>query len=192
MADGHMSSVETVAAHIVLTASPTSFLSVPASGTVNCSVEIYNGHTTALVWDDEAQVNLTYRWYTSDGKILVQDGIRTTIDQFILPGERRSFSLSVPVPPDIGNLILRFSCVQEGHFWFCERFPTSGCDVTICTVGPHIWPGELNKSVVARALRGSVAAMELRKLLLASPIICLPEANGRSAGDLVPNEVDET
>lgn len=179
MTDNCISSAEIVAPHITLTASPASFASVPASGTLNCDVEIHNGHITTLVWDDDSHVNLTYRWYTSDGEILVQDGIRTALDRFIQPGEKLNLRLTVPVPSVVGNLVLRFSCVKEGHFWFWERFPASGCDVPVVTVGPDIWPQELNKSVVARALRGGVAAQELRKLLSASPVVCMPKNGGQ-------------
>ena len=68
--------------------------------------------------------------------------------------------------------------------WFCRRFWTSGCDVTVPIVEPQVWPEELNELVAARTLRGSVAAEELRKLLSASPIVCMPEVGGEPASDL--------
>jgi len=66
-----------------------------------------------------AQVDVSYRWLDSDGKILPIEGNRSILNaQVLQPGASEQLKLQVVAPPNPGSYILWVSMVQEGVIWF--------------------------------------------------------------------------
>lgn len=177
-------SVDAVGRNIRIEVYPILIPKVHPSKLIDFDVEIYNHSKNGLVWDKEFPVNLSYRWYMSDGSIVIPDGDRIKIGSFILPQERRKFRITVQIPEMVGDFVLRFSCVQEGQFWFCEQFQGGGFDVAVSIAEPAVWPIELNEMIAARALRGGVVARDLAAKLAVAPIICAPEGEVAEAAEV--------
>jgi hypothetical protein len=67
-------------------------------------------------------VHLAYHWLDeSDGSVVVNDGLRTTLPKDVEPGEEILLDASFEAPPRPGRFRLRFSLVQELTAWFEER-----------------------------------------------------------------------
>jgi hypothetical protein len=66
-------------------------------------------------------VVVSYRWLTSDGEVIVFDGLRTKLPADISPDDAVIVPLTVKVPATQGNLQLLISLVQEGVAWFCDE-----------------------------------------------------------------------
>jgi hypothetical protein len=63
-------------------------------------------------------VHLTYRWIDLGGRVVVVDGIRTSLPHDLRPGETVSLKAGV-VPPSLpGHYVLHLTMVQEGVDWF--------------------------------------------------------------------------
>ncbi|GLQ93024.1 Wzt carbohydrate-binding domain-containing protein [Dyella acidisoli] len=70
-------------------------------------------------------VALSYRWYSSEGAVLIADGLRTQLPIDVEPGQSIAVVLHVKVPDAKGKLALTVSLVQEGVSWFMDRHPSS-------------------------------------------------------------------
>jgi FkbM family methyltransferase len=70
-------------------------------------------------------VTATYRWRRG-GRVVVQDGMRTLIDDAVAPGAQVRINLAVAVPGEPGEYELIFSLVQEGYAWFDQLRPELG------------------------------------------------------------------
>ena len=68
----------------------------------------------------EGGIFLSYHWLDDRGNALVWDGIRTSFEDAVSPGERLTASLDVraPVPP--GPYRFAIDVVAEGRAWFAE------------------------------------------------------------------------
>jgi hypothetical protein len=62
-------------------------------------------------------VNLSYHWYDTAGKVLVWDGLRTSLAGMKV-GEIRIVQMNVRTPTPIGSYILRPDIAREGVTWF--------------------------------------------------------------------------
>jgi peptidoglycan/xylan/chitin deacetylase (PgdA/CDA1 family) len=74
-----------------------------------------------MSWSGDAatgSVNFAYHWYTSDGALLLWDGIRTPIGATVLPGQSRTINALVRAPATAGTYVLAFDLVREGVAWF--------------------------------------------------------------------------
>ncbi|WEN16701.1 Wzt carbohydrate-binding domain-containing protein [Rhodanobacter sp. AS-Z3] len=71
-------------------------------------------------------VALSYRWLTTEGRIVVADGLRTRLPFDMSPANTVIVPLRVRVPRERGDLRLVVSLVQEGVAWFVEKNPNSG------------------------------------------------------------------
>lgn len=63
-------------------------------------------------------VNVSYHWYTVDDKIIVTDGMRTSFNNDINPGQTVTMEASIKAPPQKGLYKLQLQLVQEGIAWF--------------------------------------------------------------------------
>ncbi|HEX9436673.1 MAG TPA: hypothetical protein VGA16_05870, partial [Candidatus Limnocylindria bacterium] len=82
---------------------------------VTTTVPLRVQNMSNFAWD--ANVNLSYHWYDSSGKVVVWDGVRTPLAG-IAPNEVRSVAANVAVPAAAGVYTLKFDIVQEGVTWF--------------------------------------------------------------------------
>lgn len=71
-------------------------------------------------FDWGSDVNLSYHWYDAAGKMLVWDGLRTTLAGMKV-GEVRIVQMNVTTPTTIGSYVLRPDIVREGVTWFSDR-----------------------------------------------------------------------
>jgi N-acetylmuramoyl-L-alanine amidase-like protein len=68
-------------------------------------------------FDWGSDVNLSYHWYDAAGKVMVWDGLRTSLAGMKV-GEIRIVSMNVATPAAIGSYILRPDIAREGVTWF--------------------------------------------------------------------------
>ncbi|GGA11279.1 hypothetical protein GCM10011408_35790 [Dyella caseinilytica] len=70
-------------------------------------------------------VVLSYRWCTTDGAILIADGLRTQLPSDVEPGQSVVIALHVKAPDVKGRLVLKASLIQESVAWFVDRQPSN-------------------------------------------------------------------
>lgn len=83
---------------------------------------------TVRVINDSAQkwggnvffpVNISYRWFSMDGSILLEDGIRTALPSYVCyPGSAITQVIRGAAPATPGIFLLHISLVHERLFWF--------------------------------------------------------------------------
>jgi SAM-dependent methyltransferase len=98
---------------------------------VDVEVELDNRSPVVLCSAGPHPVNITYRWLRSDGTVVVQNGLRSTIGPPVVPGTRRRFTPTVIAPVESGSYLLRLTLVQEGVQWFDVAPLSIFCDVPI-------------------------------------------------------------
>ena len=89
------------------------------------SVRLNNKSTVTWPAFGLQPVTLSYRWYTSEGTVLIADGLRTQLPIDVEPNQSMAVVLHVKVPDAKGKLALTVSLVQEGVSWFMDRHPSS-------------------------------------------------------------------
>lgn len=67
------------------------------------------------------QVNLSYRWKDSKGRVLVADGARTPLPRDLAPGETVQLKMNITAPGRAGRYILNATMLQEGNAWFDDK-----------------------------------------------------------------------
>jgi hypothetical protein len=68
-------------------------------------------------FDFGSDVNLSYHWYDAAGKVVVWDGMRTSLAGMKV-GEIRIVQMNVTTPTALGSYILRPDIAREGVTWF--------------------------------------------------------------------------
>jgi hypothetical protein len=68
-------------------------------------------------FDFGSDVNLSYHWYDAAGKVVVWDGLRTSLAGMRV-GEIRIVQMNVTTPTALGSYILRPDIAREGVTWF--------------------------------------------------------------------------
>lgn len=63
-------------------------------------------------------VLVSYHWCTLSGKVVIFEGLRTSIPLGLAPGESRKVYAAILAPSVPGRFMLRMTLVQEGRFWF--------------------------------------------------------------------------
>jgi hypothetical protein len=81
--------------------------------TTTVPVKVFN--LSNFVWGSD--VNLSYHWYDTAGKVLVWDGVRTPLSGMKV-GEVRIVNMQVTTPTAVGSYILRPDIAREGITWF--------------------------------------------------------------------------
>lgn len=77
-------------------------------------------NTGATTWNAAGAnpVNLSYHWLDATGRVLVWDGLRTSLGGDLAPGAARSLSAAVRAPNVFGTYTLALELVKEGVAWF--------------------------------------------------------------------------
>jgi hypothetical protein len=81
--------------------------------TTTVPVKVFN--LSNFEWGSD--VNLSYHWYDAAGKVVVWDGLRTSLAGMKV-GEIRIVQMNVTTPTAIGAYILRPDIAREGVTWF--------------------------------------------------------------------------
>jgi Wzt C-terminal domain/Sulfotransferase family len=87
------------------------------------SVEITN--TSACRWPTNGKrpVQLSYRWYTAKGEIIIADGLRTRLPEDLEPGASVVVRGLLRAPEVPGDMTLVWDMVQEHVRWFSDGNP---------------------------------------------------------------------
>jgi hypothetical protein len=96
-------------------------------------MEAYNSGSEHWPAFGKREVNVSYRWFDSEGNMIIQDGMRTGLPHDVAPGASVHVSCFLRAPETAGRMKLEWTLVQEGVAWFSERSPNSfaRCDVVI-------------------------------------------------------------
>ena len=71
--------------------------------------------------EQEPQLRLSYRWWSTEGELLVADGIRTPLSARVGPGDTQLLPIYVQAPEAPGWYRLELELIHEG----VRRFPSS-------------------------------------------------------------------
>lgn len=63
------------------------------------------------------QVALSYHWYDPDGKLVVWEGLRSSIGADLAPNSSRAVEATVRAPANPGSYQLKFAIIKEGVAW---------------------------------------------------------------------------
>jgi hypothetical protein len=84
-------------------------------------------NTSTETWPTQASrdstlhvVHFSYRWYGTQGNVVVADGHRTPFLRDINPGETVTLEATVQAPDVNGRFVLRLTLVQEEVAWFAD------------------------------------------------------------------------
>ena len=80
-------------------------------------------------------VQLSYRWRTPEGKIVVSDGLRTPLPEDLTPGASAEVIARIKTPPEPGHYLLNLSMVQESVAWFSNR-QTPPLSIQVAVINP--------------------------------------------------------
>lgn len=108
--------------------------SMAPAATVSVPVRVQNLGQT--VWD--GSVNLSYHWTDSAGRVVVWEGLRTSLD-LLAPQQVRDVAATVRAPTAAGTYTLTWDIVREGHAWFSGQgvlMPSSSVKVEAGAVTP--------------------------------------------------------
>ena len=67
---------------------------------------------------------LAYHILSKSGEMLLPEGERTHIPEFIRTGKKKDMRMKIVIPKDLAadvQYIIRLTCVAEGFFWFDMR-----------------------------------------------------------------------
>jgi SAM-dependent methyltransferase len=83
-------------------------------------------HVTNMGWrnwssTETPPVVASYHWLDGDGRMLVQDGLRTPLPGEIPPNQAATVLVRVEAPPAQGRCILAIDLVHEGVAWFSDQ-----------------------------------------------------------------------
>ena len=67
---------------------------------------------------DIPEVNVSYRWYAPDGRLVVDGGLRTPLTAGLAPGAVERVVVEVIAPPTAGDYTLGLDLVREHVRWF--------------------------------------------------------------------------
>ncbi len=95
--------------------------SLKASSTTVIKTIVKN--ISEVTWPAPGQysVRLSYHWLSSEGKMIVDSGLRTDFANPIMPNKEIEADAKVAAPDKPGNYILEFDMVQEEVAWFKEK-----------------------------------------------------------------------
>jgi len=86
---------------------------IATSATTQYNVKVQNLSN----FDFDPSINLSYHLYDASGRVLVWDGVRTSLAG-LRPNELRTVAVKVQGPATAGAYTLRYDLVQEGVTWF--------------------------------------------------------------------------
>ena len=99
-------------------------MSVSANERFDIPVRIENPGTDTWVSVGSAPVDVSYKWFFLDGKMLPIEGERTGLPKPIEPKSSANLRVHVVAPGQPGKYELRVTLVQEGVSWFMTKSNT--------------------------------------------------------------------
>jgi hypothetical protein len=87
------------------------------------TAQITLGNTSNFAWPAGGAnpVTLSYHWYTTAGKTVVWDGLRTKLPADVPAGNLTQLQANLQLPSAPGTYLLRWDLVQEGVSWFSGK-----------------------------------------------------------------------
>lgn len=102
------------------------------------TVDVKVKNTSNVLWaakgmpDGKFQTRLAYHWLDKNGKLIVQDGLRTDFKSDLIPGNEITMNAKIKAPERPGDYILEFDMLQEMVAWFgSKKSPTAKVNVTV-------------------------------------------------------------
>ena len=101
----------------------------PSSIKINSSmhIKVKVKNISPVVWpskgkpDGQYKINLSYHWLDMGDKVVVIDGLRTSLPYDIHPDEEVILNALVAAPNSEGEYILEWDMVQDGVSWFKDK-----------------------------------------------------------------------
>ncbi len=99
------------------------------------AIEIANRSAFVLGSMQPSPVHISSHWMSGDGqRVVLFDGLRTSIRPPLAPGATRHFAAQVEAPSAPGLYVLRMTLVQEGVQWLDGDPVNVFCDATIAVL----------------------------------------------------------
>ncbi len=92
-------------------------INIGAGLTKRLAVLIYNGSNEIYVTSVNRAIFICYHIYSVDGEIIVWDGLRTSINDEIKPGEQRELIMLIKSPELPGIYKIEPTLLMEGSHW---------------------------------------------------------------------------
>jgi hypothetical protein len=79
-------------------------------------------NTSSFVWSPTSKTptHFAYRWLDNQGKMMVADGLRSSLPFEVAPGERVAVNVTIQAPTQPGRYRLLLTMVQESVAWFSD------------------------------------------------------------------------
>lgn len=125
-----------------------------AGSTREIKLEIRN--TGGSAWQLGEGLAIAAHWETPDGGRKVFDGVRSSIDHEVAPGETLKLRALLEIPKNPGRWMLRWDMVREGHYWFSEKMQQElpAMLVVVLPSCAEAWPALLTTGVLFLFLIG--------------------------------------
>jgi hypothetical protein len=107
------------------------FSTVSTSDGLLVPMEITNTSSSSWPTSGKRPVQLSYRWYSEHGDLVVADGLRTRLGGDVHPGTTVFVRGLLRAPDDPGEFRLVWDMVQENVRWFSDSDPTCGLSSSI-------------------------------------------------------------
>jgi SAM-dependent methyltransferase len=104
---------------------------LPGHKKMQIPISILNRSNERLVSLPPNPVHISYHWADENGKILMFEGLRTTLNLPIRTGEERSCLMDIITPEKEGKYRLQITLVQEWCFWFEDRVKSLPLDIIV-------------------------------------------------------------
>jgi len=96
--------------------------SIKAGATVPLSVKVKNFGNEPWPAKTDKPVRLSYHWKDkASNKVVVWDGLRTSLPKDLAPGEEVTLNAKVEAPKEKGSYVLEMDMVQEKVAWFGRK-----------------------------------------------------------------------
>lgn len=83
-------------------------------------VRIVNNQADTFQTTPEEPLFVAYHWYTANGEVYEFNGVRTSIEAPITPGQTLEMAIQLTPPAEPGDYQLMVTMVYEGRYWMEE------------------------------------------------------------------------
>ncbi|WP_081193746.1 hypothetical protein [Halomonas sp. BC1] len=83
-------------------------------------VRIVNNQADTFQTTPEEPLFVAYHWYTANGEVYEFNGVRTSIETPIAPGQTLEMAIQLTPPAEPGDYQLMVTMVYEGRYWMEE------------------------------------------------------------------------
>ncbi|HWB58507.1 MAG TPA: glycosyltransferase family 4 protein [Chthoniobacteraceae bacterium] len=113
-------------------------LDAPATvtGTFTADVELENSSADIFGPGQSHPVNISYRWVSPEGRIVVFEGRRTPLQAPLKEGEKQHYRIRVDAPWQCGKYRLRVTLVQEQVAWLDALNPPVAAETEVVVNKP--------------------------------------------------------